>query len=181
LITRKGIKWYFRFIIFTIAIILFFSLIGTVTEFTETDSLNVLSSSNLNHKASELSKASSGVDIQNYSLFMKLFTFWFRPLFVDNLSLIGLMASFENLIYLLMFWVVIKEALFNWSKINGWFRIGIIFFLIGSVILAQISGNLGIAMRQKSQLMPFFFIFFCKVISFRESNFSGRPISYRRI
>lgn len=91
LITRKGIKWYFRFIIFTIAIILFFSLIGTVTEFTETDSLNVLSSSNLNHKASELSKASSGVDIQNYSLFMKLFTFWFRPLFVDNLSLIGLM------------------------------------------------------------------------------------------
>lgn len=181
LITRKGIKWYFRFIIFTIAIILFFSLIGTVTEFTETDSLNVLSSSNLNHKASELSKASSGVDIQNYSLFMKLFTFWFRPLFVDNLSLIGLMASFENLIYLLMFWVVIKEALFNWSKINGWFRIGIIFFLIGSLILAQISGNLGIAMRQKSQLMPFFFIFFCKVISFRESNFSGRPISYRRI
>jgi len=180
LITQKGIKWYFRFIIFIAAIILFFSLIGTVTEFTETDSLNVLSSNTLNNRASELSKASSGVDIQNYSLVMKLFSFWFRPLFVDGLSGVGLLASFENLLYLLMFWIIIKEGFFNWPNINGWFRIGIIFFLIGSLILSQISGNLGIAMRQKAQLTPFFFIFFCKVISFRESYNSRRVSIYQR-
>jgi hypothetical protein len=180
LITQKGIKWYFRFLILTIGVILFFSLITNVIEYTEIDSLNVLNSDILIHKADKLSKATSGVDIQNYSVLMKLFTFWFRPLFVDGLSGVGLLASFENLLYLYMFWIVIKEGFFNWSNINGWFRIGIIFFLIGSLILSQISGNLGIAMRQKAQLTPFFFIFFCKVISFRESYNSRRVSIYQR-
>ena len=42
-----------------------------------------------------------------------------------------------------------------------------LFFLFGSFILAQVSGNLGIAMRQKAQVMPFFFIIFCKAMSYR--------------
>lgn len=45
----------------------------------------------------------------------------------------------------------------NWSKINGWFRICFFIFLFGSFILAQVTGNLGIAIRQKAQLMPFLF------------------------
>jgi hypothetical protein len=39
--------------------------------------------------------------------------------------------------------------------------------LFGSFALAQVTGNLGIAMRQKAQLMPFFFIIFCKVVSYK--------------
>lgn len=170
LITQKGIRWYWRFVILTSCTFLFFFMIGTVTELTDTDSLNVLNSSNLINKANKLSRATSGVDIQNYGLAMKLFTFLFRPLFFDGLSAIGFLASIENVILLFIAIISIRKGFLFWSSINGWFRILIIFFLIGSVILSQISGNLGIALRQKAQLQPFFFIFFCKAVSVTHAN-----------
>jgi hypothetical protein len=66
-----------------------------------------------------------------------------------------------------MFWTVIKKGFFYWRDWNGWFRICLFFFLFGSFALAQVTGNLGIAMRQKAQLMPFFFIIFCKATYYR--------------
>jgi hypothetical protein len=38
----------------------------------------------------------------------------------------------------------------------------------GSIALAQIAGNLGITMRQKAQIMPLFFILYCKAMSYRK-------------
>ena len=167
LITTSGIKWYFRWLIFILAGVIFYSISGSVTEFAETESLNFFESDALSHRVSELSRsAGSGVNIQNYNFFFKMFTFWFRPLFVDGLTLIGLFASFENAFYLYMFYLFISKGLPNFRDYNGWFRICLIFFLLGSVILAQVSGNLGIAMRQKAQMMPFFFIVFCKALTF---------------
>jgi len=59
-----------------------------------------------------LEKSNSGVDMQSYPLPMKLFTFWFRPLFVDSPSILGLFSSAENLVYLLLFSkYVIKDLL----------------------------------------------------------------------
>lgn len=154
-------------LILLLAAVAFLSLTGTVTEFTETDSLNILNSDLLQHRARELGKASSGVDLQNYNQLQKLLTFWFRPLFFDGLSFTGLMASVENAFYIFMLLIFIRQGITNWSSFNGWFRICLIFFLLGSFILAQVSGNLGIAMRQKAQMMPFFFILFCKAMSFQ--------------
>src|SRR5690606_29463650 len=48
----------------------------------------------LSHRASELTKATSGVDITSYSLPMQLFTFLFRPLFFDAPGTLGLIVSF---------------------------------------------------------------------------------------
>jgi hypothetical protein len=45
------------------------------------------------------------------------------------------------------------------------------FFLFASFALAQVTGNLGIAMRQKAQLMPFFFIIFCKATTYKGSYY----------
>ena len=169
--TRTGIKWYARMFIFLLAVGVAYLISDTVVEFAETDSLNlnVLSSEALSHRVEELSRAGSGVDIQNYNIFMKLFTFWFRPLFFDGVSAVGLIASVENLFCLYMAFVIIKEGITNWRNWNGWFRICFFFFLLGSFILAQVSGNLGIAMRQKTQIMPFFFIIFCKALTYRQT------------
>lgn len=49
------------------------------------------------------SSADSGVSMSNYPLPLKLFTFWFRPLFIDSPGVLGLFSSAENLIYLLLF------------------------------------------------------------------------------
>lgn len=166
-ITSKGIKNYLRWAIFIVAGIVFVYMSDTVLKFADTESLDITSSSSLTHRASELSKSHSGVDIQNYGLFMKMFTFWFRPLFVDGQGAVGILVSFENLLYIFMFWTVIKKGFFYWRDWNGWFRICLFFFLFGSFALAQVTGNLGIAMRQKAQLMPFFFIIFCKATYYR--------------
>ena len=169
-ITNSGIKPLFKWTIFFISIFLFFYLSEDVLKFTNAESLDVFSSNNIGHRAAELSKANTGVDISNYSLGLKLFTFWFRPLFFDANGVFGLLVSFENLFYLYLFGYVIKNIFFTWSKFNGWFRISILIFILGSIILAQITGNLGLAIRQKAQLMPFFFIVYCKLLSNNQTS-----------
>ena len=100
----------------------------------------------------------------------KIFTFWFRPLFFDGLGVLGFLASFENLFCLIMAFQIIKWLIKSWSGWNGYFKISLFAFLLGSVILAQITGNLGIALRQKAQLMPFFFILYLKALSLNLNN-----------
>ncbi|MBL7858460.1 MAG: hypothetical protein JNM57_12285 [Cyclobacteriaceae bacterium] len=113
----------------------------------------------LTHRASELGKATSGVDITSYSLPLQLFTFLFRPLFVDAPGALGLVVSVENVFYLLL-----TLKLFNWRGVNflirGNFMVKSAFlsFLTVSIALAQISGNLGLAIRQKSQVMILFML-----------------------
>ncbi|MEO7524607.1 MAG: hypothetical protein ABIT58_10965 [Ferruginibacter sp.] len=167
-LTSSGIKTYLRWIIFLVAAVVFLYISDEVFKFADTDSIDILSSTSLTHRASELSKSSSGVDIQNYGLFMKMFTFWFRPLFFDGQGGLGILVSFENMIYLYMFYVVIRKGIMYWGDWNGWFRICLFFFLFASFALAQVTGNLGIAMRQKAQLMPFFFIIFCKATTYKD-------------
>ncbi len=169
LLPNSGIKGYLRWLVFIISAVLFYFISDSVVQFAETDTLNIFASSSLTHRVEELSKASSGIDLANYNIFMKMFTFWFRPLFFDGLGIVGIIASFENLFYLYMAFIVIREGILHWRDWNGWFRICLFFFLLGSIILAQVSGNLGIAMRQKAQMMPFFFIIFCKALSYVSS------------
>lgn len=167
ILTSSGIKTYLRWIIFLAAGIIFLYISDDVLKFADTETLDFTASSSLNHRAAELSKSTTGVDIQNYGLFMKMFTFWFRPLFFDGQGALGIFVSFENMIYLYMFYVVVKKGISTWGDWNGWFRICLFFFLFASFALAQVTGNLGIAMRQKAQLMPFFFIIFCKASSYK--------------
>jgi hypothetical protein len=97
LLTRGGLKGYIKWSLIVIASVLFVYVSGDVLKFTDTDSLDITSSSSLSHRTSELTKASSGIDINNYNFFFKMFTFWFRPLFFDGLGALGILVSFENL------------------------------------------------------------------------------------
>lgn len=170
LTSSKTVKPIFKWLIILAALGAFYYLSDSVLKFTDTDSLDITNSSTLSHKASELGKASSGVDIQNYNIIYKMFTFWFRPLFYDGLGVLGFIASIENFICLILFFIIIKEGITGFKKWNGLFKIFVFAFLLTSFILAQVSGNLGIILRQKSQLMPFFFIIYYRVYSDRQTN-----------
>jgi hypothetical protein len=109
----------------------------------------------LTHRAKKLTLASSGVDITNYSLPMQVFTFLYRPLFFDSPGLLGIIVSFENVIYVLLSLKLV-------GNIRGWrflftgnflSKTAFFSFLTVTIALAQIAGNLGLAMRQKSQVM----------------------------
>jgi hypothetical protein len=83
-----------------------------------------------------------------------MFAFWFRPLFFDAPGILGIIVSFENLFYLIIFGYLLQPKalgyLFRADAIN---KTCLLTFLGVSFALAQISGNLGLAMRQKSQVM----------------------------
>lgn len=167
LITNSGIKKFYKFIIIIVSAIFIYLISDNVVEFAEVTNFNVLNSSELDSKAKSLSRAASGVDISTYSVPMKLFTFWFRPLFIDAPNIVGLIVSFENLYYIYIFSVVIIYGYKYWGKLNGWYRICIFMFILSSIVLSQVSGNLGIALRQKAQVMPLLFIFASKLILLR--------------
>lgn len=169
LISGTALKAYVKWIVFAIAAVVFFFISDDVAKFTEVENFNVLDSEFLANRAAELSKSSSGVNLQDYGLPMKMFTFWFRPLFIDGQGFMGIVVSFENLVYLIMFFALLRFGFTNWKHWNGWFKICFFIFLFASVALAQVTGNLGIAIRQKAQIMPFFFILYCKALTYKNA------------
>lgn len=117
-------------------------------------------------RAAGLSNAGSGVDINNYPLVLKLFTFWFRPLFVDAPGALGIFVSFENLLYVILAWKLVdKDFIPFLKKSTSLVKMSLVIFISSSIALSFVMSNLGIAMRQKSMVM--YFLFFV-IISFLE-------------
>jgi hypothetical protein len=109
-------------------------------------------------RAGELSKSGSGVDMASYPLPLKLFTFWFRPLFFDAPGLLGIIVSVENLIYLLVFLKILNKKFYTFlvkSPISV--KMSLTVFLLSSLAMTFVMSNLGIIMRQKSMVMYFLF------------------------
>lgn len=109
-------------------------------------------------RAGELGKSGSGVDMANYPLPVKLFTFWFRPLFFDAPGALGLIVSVENFIYLILFFKILKKDFISFLKKSPIsVKISITVFLLASIAMSFVMSNLGIIMRQKSMVMYFLF------------------------
>lgn len=109
-------------------------------------------------RAGELSKSGSGVDMASYPLPLKLFTFWFRPLFFDAPGLLGLIVSAENLIYLLLFLKILRKDFWSFLKKSTiTVKMSLTVFFLSSLAMTFVMSNLGIIMRQKSMVMYFLF------------------------
>ncbi|REG91530.1 hypothetical protein C8N25_104144 [Algoriphagus antarcticus] len=103
-----------------------------------------------------LQSAGSGVDMGSYSMPMKLFTFWFRPLFIDSPNLLGIAISFENALYIYMFSKVIHKDFLTYIKIApAMVKMSAVVFISISISMTFVMSNLGIIIRQKSQIMYF--------------------------
>ena len=108
----------------------------------------------LTHRATQLTKATSGIDITNYNFFQKLFAFLYRPLFFDAPGILGFIVSFENLFYLIISFRLLTFPAIRFLFTSDLFvKTSFLSFITVSIALAQIAGNLGLAMRQKSQVM----------------------------
>jgi hypothetical protein len=113
-------------------------------------------------QSGRLVTAGSGVDMSNYPLPFKFFTFWFRPLFVDSPSALGIFSSLENLIYLLLFAKICNKRFLKFIvKAPYLVKASLIIFVLTSFALTFVMSNLGIIMRQKSMVMYFgFFVIY---------------------
>lgn len=158
LFSSKGISFAARVVFLVGAFAAFFMIYQDVLTLVGIDEEEFLSQGlDLSHRASELSKATSGVDITNYSLPMQVFTFLYRPLFFDAPGMLGIIVSFENVFYILFSFNLVRLAGIKYIlRSNFLVKSAILSFITVSIALAQISGNLGLAIRQKSQIMILF-------------------------
>jgi hypothetical protein len=105
-----------------------------------------------------LSQSGSGVNMANYPIIFKLFTFWFRPLFLDAPGALGIIVSFENLLYLLLFLKILKKDFLSFLKNSPIsVKMSLTVFFLASLAMTFVMTNLGIIMRQKSMVMYFLF------------------------
>lgn len=109
-------------------------------------------------RSEDLSQSGSGLDLNSYPLPFKLFTFWFRPLFIDAPNILGLIVSAENLIYLLLFIKILRKDFIKFiRKAPSVVKMSLVIFLTTSLAMTFIMSNLGIIMRQKQMVMYYLF------------------------
>jgi hypothetical protein len=109
-------------------------------------------------RADSLATSGSGVSMSSYPIPLKLFTFWFRPLFFDAPGILGLIVSVENLIYLILFLKILKKDFIKFLKNSPVaVKMSLVVFFLSSLALTFVMSNLGIIMRQKSMVMYFLF------------------------
>ena len=130
-------------------------------------------------RAGGLADAGSGVEMASYPLPLKLFTFWFRPLFFDVRGIMGLIISFENLLYLILFLNIIKKNFIRFlMKAPSLVKMSLIIFLTSSLAMSFVMSNLGLIMRQKSMVM--YFLFFVIYYYLAQKKYS-RIIKIRKL
>ncbi|MCB7480607.1 hypothetical protein [Christiangramia sediminis] len=122
-------------------------------------------------RSEDLSSATSGVNMAGYSLPEKIFTFWFRPLFIDAPGILGVIVSIENLIYLLLFGKILRLNFFKfWKNAPSQVKSCLMIFILTSFAMTFIMSNLGIMIRQKTMIMYFMFFVICYFLAYEKSN-----------
>jgi len=100
-----------------------------------------------------------GVDISRLSLPGQLFTYLFRPLFIDAPGMTGTIASIENVVLLIVFFMSLPPLYKLLRSDRSFFCVfNFSYFLIGWILAAMITANLGISNRQKWMILPAFLI-----------------------
>ncbi len=167
--SSKGISVAIRVVFLVCASIAFFYIYQDVLSLVGIDEEEFVNEGvDFSHRVKELSKATSGIDLANYSLPEQVFAFLYRPLFFDAPGLLGVIVSVENVFYLLMTFRIfsLKGVGFIFTG-NFLIKAAFLSFITISIALAQISGNLGLAIRQKSQVM---ILFLFVIISFLDKQ-----------
>lgn len=130
-----------------------------------------------------LQNANSAVNMDSYGLPMKLFTFWFRPLFVDSPNAIGLIVSCENALYIYMFSRILKKSFIDYIRIApAMVKMAGVVFISISISMTFVMSNLGIIIRQKSQIMYFMLFVIVAFMDWEKTNrIKKRASIYNRI
>jgi hypothetical protein len=164
--SKKGLPGVYRWsmgLVAGVAVVYLFYDLQSMPQF---EHFFVMDGNALHHQARELGKAESGLDITSMSLPAQVLTFLYRPLFFDAHNVLALYTSFENLLYVWLTLQLFQRDFVRFLRKSDYLVItAFLTFLAVSTVLAQISGNLGLATRQKSQV---FFLLFFVLLQFKD-------------
>ncbi|RYY17145.1 MAG: hypothetical protein EOO04_25870 [Chitinophagaceae bacterium] len=178
---RQKIPGYQKAIVFFGVGITLVLMYSTIMNFVGLDTENLVESFDKfsTTRSGELAKSNSGVDISNYPLILKLFTFWFRPLFFDAPGIAGLIVSFENVIYILLAANLFQPGFFKFIRVSSALvKTCAVAFLATSFALSATLSNMGIIIRQKSMVMYFFLFIIIAFLDYNQSVKMARRKKY---
>ena len=169
---RQKVPLWQKFLVLGASVGAMVLLYDKIMAFSKIDGDNVVQSFNQfsTVRAYELSKsAGSGIDISNYPLVLKLFTFWFRPLFVDAPGAMGLVVSVENMLYLYLAFQLFQKGFIKFlRKSSALVKTSAVTFLATSFALSNTMSNMGIIIRQKSMIMYFLMFVILAFMDYRK-------------
>lgn len=172
----NNISVFQRILFFTLLMGLSFLILPNVLEFAKIEEATLDSFDKFSKGKASLLNTSftdSGIDISSYPLPFKVFAFLYRPFFFDINGFPSVLASFENLILLILtLSVLINNAIQTFK--NAPFVIqGLIYFLIiGTLAFSQSLGNIGIMIRMRNMFLPGIIIYFFWHFSYQQSQAS---------
>ncbi len=133
------------------------------------------------NEGSILSFQDSGsyVPMLEYGYPMKLFSFYFRPLFADTQNLFQWVLSVENLILIALHLFVVYLFVRYWKtvKTDTLFKIVLVFALVAGVLYVQRYANLGIFARTKVMMQPFLVLGLLWFVKFYKTGGGGDVIA----
>ena len=157
LLSSKGVPVFVRvgFIVATVVLFVFvspvvFSFIGVEQESIETyEDVAAIRSKNLSRGS-----VGSSIAMSSYPLPLKMFTFLFRPLFLDGGGLFGLAVSIENAFYLALTLSLFRMGAFReLLKMPMAMKVCLLVVAATSFFMSSSLSNLGIIIRQKNMVM----------------------------
>jgi hypothetical protein len=147
-------------------------ILPSVMKFAKIEETSVTSFNQFSEdKAEALSRSSTGsaVDISSYPFPLKVFTFLYRPFFFDIRGIPAIVASFENLILLILTIQVLRNNFISTFKAAPFAVKGLFFFLIiGTLAFSQSLGNVGIMIRMRNMFLPGMLIYILWSFSYQQ-------------
>lgn len=160
LLLNKRIKVIHKVLIFLLLGFTFYALFPFLMQrvgFVDTESII----SQIEDLETRKSQGETTIDMSGENLLVKWVSYLFRPFFYDAKNFLSIVSSLENVVWVLIFFKIFKS--FRRSIINSyrniyWFSLFSIFTI--TVPGAYLLYNLGIAVRQKTMIVPFLFVVF---------------------
>lgn len=182
LFSASKIHFSYKIIFFTLSSLGLVFIYGDVLEFLKIDEVNTENLEALFDKSSSnLSYGNSFVDMSSYPLPLKLFTFWFRPLFFDAHNFSSFLNSIENLIFLMLAGKIFSliNPIKGYSIAPFHLKIMLWAFLISSIAFASALSNFGIMVRMKN--MTFVYFLFFLIYSYDAYLWNEKVNKFRRM
>jgi hypothetical protein len=147
------------------------AVFATVSEQFRINPLDAESLSNFFERSQELGERfGKGADLQDLSYPLQVFALLFRPLFIDATGILGIIASIENVLLLVLFgylglnWRVV----YHLAKHSYFVAFGLLYSTATVLLLAAVNYNIGLGQRQKMMAIPPIILIFVFVLLYKK-------------
>ncbi len=150
----------------------------------------------LETKSSVSEESGGDINIIGAAFPVKLISLLFRPFFIDATGPLGYVASLENVVLLVVIGILILRfgTALAVARAALFARFAVLFFILLTMLLAMVTYNVGLGLRQKMMMMPALLVFFAAMLAVRgarramvygpgASPYAGGPVpvqGYRR-